>query len=128
MRCATAAIIVIAAAMIDENRQAFRAVESAGSLEFCSTLFSARKEGLETHLQPLTYGKNVSFSVLEPCRLRAATGCNAVDRLDPRLVVFFKLHASRFQRRDFGRNIIHRPESRTGPRRAGAGGWIHEYP
>jgi hypothetical protein len=34
MRCATAALIVIAAAMIDENRHAFSVVESTGSLEF----------------------------------------------------------------------------------------------
>src|SRR5438094_3481401 len=80
------------------------------------------------HLQPLTYGKNDSFSIPEPRRLRAATSRDAVDGLDPRHVVFFKLHASRFQCGDFGRNILHRPEGSTGLRRAGADGWIHEHP
>ena len=39
------------------------------------------------YLQSLTYCKNVAFSVLEPRRLRAAAGCDAVDRLNPRHVV-----------------------------------------
>src|SRR5204863_5905620 len=82
----------------------------------------------KTLLQPLTDGKNVSFSVLEPRRFRATTGCDTVDGLDPRHVVFFKRDASRFKCGDLGRNISHRPKRRTGPRRAGASRWIHEYP
>ena len=95
--------------MIDENRHALSAVESVRSLEFWSMLFSVVAE-CKTHLQPLADGKNVSFGVLEPRRLRATPSCDAVDRLDPGHVVFFKLHASRFQGGDFGRNILHRPE------------------
>src|SRR5262245_3727314 len=56
--------------------------------------------------RPDTYAALMSSSVCTLCtkvkvRARAVTGCNAVDGLDSRHVVFFELHASRFQCGDF---------------------------
>ena len=42
----------------------------------------------------LSDGEQVAFTVFEPGRVTDRGGCNPLNRVQPRLIVFFKLNAS----------------------------------
>src|SRR5690242_21751783 len=60
--------------------------------------------------EPLTDREDVPLAVLEPGRLRATPGRDAVHRLQSRHVVLFEDHALFPERGHFGDDIVHRPE------------------
>src|SRR2546428_12437516 len=84
----------------------------SGSIFYVPNLFPDAKAAQATprRLEALADRQDIPLAVLEPRRLRAAAGRDAVDRLDPRHVVFLEDDAARLQLRDFGRDVVDRPE------------------
>src|SRR5688572_2662922 len=74
----------------------------------------------------LYYGEDVALAVLEPRRLSAPAGEDAVLGLHVRHVVFLELHAALLQLGDFALDVLDLPERLAGLRGAGVLGRIEK--